>query len=231
MFFFTWSRSRIKIPGAGAAPKQAGSKTLHDALTIQCPCVLKLGRYLFSLGGPRRISLLQALRRLSLDSLAPIWYCIRSKITTEFVLPWRSPVESLQLGMLQYMYTTKWIILAFGINYTVYCIHTVHCTVGCSDLVLFSILPYGRLSWMRFTCSETIKKKKKKFAHTPRHFQIAQSDWELKNKSWIRKFGKHLHKGPKNTRQNENSKFEVYFLSNKPWKMGIFKGASPHGKN
>ena len=64
-----------------------------------------------------------------------------------------------------------------------------------------------------------------------RRFQNAQSDWELKNKSWIRIFGKHLHEGPKNTRQNENSKFEIYFLSNKPRKMGIFKGASPHGKN
>ena len=62
-------------------------------------------------------------------------------------------------------------------------------------------------------------------------FQNAQSDWELKNENWIRIFGKHLHKGPKNTRQNENSKFEVYFLSNKPQKMGIFKGASPDGKN
>ena len=29
----------------------------------------------------------------------------------------------------------------------------------------FSILPYGRLSWMRFTCSETIKKQTKN-SHT-----------------------------------------------------------------
>ena len=72
--------------------------------------------------------------------------------------------------------------------------------------------------------------------HTPhrvhkRHFQNAQSHWELKNESWIRKFGKRLHEGPKNTHQNENSKFEIYFLSNEPRKMGIFKGASPDGKN
>ena len=40
-----------------------------------------------------------------------------------------------------------------------------------------------------------------------RRFQNAQSHWELKNKSWIRKFRKHLHEGPKNTRQNENLKF------------------------
>ena len=58
-----------------------------------------------------------------------------------------------------------------------------------------------------------------------------QSHWELKNKSWIWKFGKHLHEGQKNTRQNENSIFKVYFLSNKPRKMGIFKGVSPDGKN
>ena len=86
---------------------------------------------------------------------------------------------------------------------------------------------------MRFTCSETIKKKKK-FVHASlrgrtRHFQNAQSDWELKNKSWIRIFGKHLHEGPKNTRQNENSKFEIYFLTYKPRKKGIFKGASADG--
>ena len=79
-------------------------------------------------------------------------------------------------------------------------------------------------------------KKKKLFAHAPpsacaRHFQNAQSHWELKNKSWIRKFGKHLHEGPKNTRQNENSKFEIYFLTYKHLKKGIFKGASPDGKN
>ena len=89
---------------------------------------------------------------------------------------------------------------------------------------------------MRFTCSETICKKKKNFAHAlpsgrVRRFQNTQSHWELKNKSWIRKFGKRLHKGPKNTRQNENSIFKVYFLSNKPKKMGIFKGVSPDGKN
>ena len=89
---------------------------------------------------------------------------------------------------------------------------------------------------MRFTCSEPICKKKKKFAHAPpsartRHFQIAQSHWELKNKSWIRIFGKHLYEGPKNTVQNENSKFEIYFLTYKHLKKGIFKGASPDGKN
>ena len=91
---------------------------------------------------------------------------------------------------------------------------------------------------MRFTCSETIKKKKfhariteGMLARAVFRFQNAQSDWELKNKSWIWIFGKHLHLGPKNTRQNENSIFELYFLSNKPQKMGIFKGASHHGKN
>ena len=62
-------------------------------------------------------------------------------------------------------------------------------------------------------------------------FKNARSDWELKNKSWIRKFGKHLHEGPKNTRQNENLKFEIYFLTYKPRKKGIFKGASADGKN
>ena len=71
---------------------------------------------------------------------------------------------------------------------------------------------------MRFTCSETICKKKKNFAHAlpsgrVRRFQNTQSHWELKNKSWIRKFRKHLHGGPKNTRQNKNSKFEIYFLT------------------
>ena len=78
--------------------------------------------------------------------------------------------------------------------------------------------------------------KKKNYSHTPHwvhapHFQNAQSHWELKNKSWIRKFGKHLHEGPKNTCQNENSKFEIYFLTYKHLKKGIFKGASPDGKN
>ena len=52
-----------------------------------------------------------------------------------------------------------------------------------------------------------------------------------KNKSWIRKFEKHLHKGPKNSHQNENSKFEIYFLTYKHLKKGLFKGASPDGKN
>ena len=79
-------------------------------------------------------------------------------------------------------------------------------------------------------------KKKKLFAHAPpsaptRHFQNAQSHWKLKNKSWIRKFGKHLHEGPKNTRQKENSKFEIYFLTYKHLKTGIYKGDSPDGKN
>ena len=59
----------------------------------------------------------------------------------------------------------------------------------------------------------------------------AQSDREIKNKSWIRKFGKHLREGPKNTQKNENSKFEIYFLTYKPQKKGILKGASPDGKN
>ena len=62
-------------------------------------------------------------------------------------------------------------------------------------------------------------------------FQNAQSHWELNNKSWIPKFRKHLHEGPKNTRKNENSKFEIYFLTYKPRKKGILKGASPDGKN
>ena len=88
---------------------------------------------------------------------------------------------------------------------------------------------------MRFTCSKTIKKKKKflpaSLRGTERRFQNARSDWELKNKSWIRKFGKHLHEGPKNTQKNENSKFEIYFLTYKPRKKGIFKGASADGKN
>ena len=64
-------------------------------------------------------------------------------------------------------------------------------------------------------------KKKKLFGNAPpsaftRHFQNAQSHWELKNKSWIRKFGKHLHEGPKNTQKNKNSKFKIYFLTYKP---------------
>ena len=89
---------------------------------------------------------------------------------------------------------------------------------------------------MRFTCSETIKKKKKIFAHSQpraraRRFRNAQSHWELKNKREIRIFGKYLHEGPKNNRQNENSKFEIYFLTYKPRKKGIFKGASGDGKN
>ena len=84
---------------------------------------------------------------------------------------------------------------------------------------------------MRFTCSETIKKILKKFAHASlrgrtRRFQNVQSGWELD--SDIRK---HLHEGPKNTRQNENLKFEIYFLTYKPRKKGIFKGASADGKN
>ena len=33
-----------------------------------------------------------------------------------------------------------------------------------------------------------------------RRFQNAQSPWKLKNKSWIRKFGKHLHEGPGRSR-------------------------------
>ena len=48
---------------------------------------------------------------------------------------------------------------------------------------------------------------------------------------FIPKFRKHLHEGPKNTRKNENSKFEIYFLTYKPRKKGILKGASPDGKN
>ena len=42
-------------------------------------------------------------------------------------------------------------------------------TVGCSDLVLFfdfNIL-YAGVSWIRFTCSETICKQKKKYLRTP----------------------------------------------------------------
>ena len=57
-------------------------------------------------------------------------------------------------------------------------------TVGCSDLVLFSILPYGCLSWFRFTCSETIKKKF--FAHPPPRarapkFSFSKNRKDLKN--------------------------------------------------
>ena len=79
----------------------------------------------------------------------------------------------------------------------------------------------------------TFVKKTKNNSRTKwtRRFQNTQSHWELKNKSWIRKFGKHLHEGPKNTRKNENSKFKIYFLTYKPRKKGIFKGASPDGKN
>ena len=67
--------------------------------------------------------------------------------------------------------------------------------------------------------------------HARAIFQNAQSHWELKNKSWIPKLWKHLHEGPKNTRKNKNSKFEIDFLTNKHLKKGIFKGASPDGKN
>ena len=90
---------------------------------------------------------------------------------------------------------------------------------------------------MRFTCSETTTTTtKKNSAHAPprvrtRRFQNAQSHWELKNKSLIPKLWKQLYKGPKNTHQNENSKFKIYFLTYKPRKKGIFKGASPDGKN
>ena len=69
--------------------------------------------------------------------------------------------------------------------------------------------------------------KKNLIAHAPssartRHFQNVQRHWELKNKSWILKLWKQLHEGPKNTCQNENSKFEIYFLTYKPQKRGIF---------
>ena len=79
-------------------------------------------------------------------------------------------------------------------------------------------------------------KKKNLFAHAPpsalaRRFQTAQSHWELNKKSWIPQFRKHLHEGLKNTRKNKNSKFEIYFLTYKPPKKGILKGASPDGEN
>ena len=80
------------------------------------------------------------------------------------------------------------------------------------------------------------EKKKNLFAHAPPsaracHFQNAQSHWELNNKRWIPKFRKHLHEGPKSTRKNETLKFEIYFLTYKPQKKAIFKGASGNGKN
>ena len=81
-------------------------------------------------------------------------------------------------------------------------------------------------------------KKKKFFAHPPlraraRRFQNTQSHRELNTKSWIPKIRKHHHEGegPKNTQKNKNLKFEIYFLSYKPRKRGILKGASPDGKN
>ena len=62
-------------------------------------------------------------------------------------------------------------------------------------------------------------------------FQNTQSHWELKNKSWIPKLWKQHYEGPKNTCQNKKSKFEIYFLTYKPRKKGIFKGASGDGTN
>ena len=62
-------------------------------------------------------------------------------------------------------------------------------------------------------------KKKKLFAYAPPSARARRFQNE------------HLHEGPKNTRKDENSKFEIYFLTYKPRKKGIFKGASADGKN
>ena len=77
--------------------------------------------------------------------------------------------------------------------------------------------------------------KKKIFSRTPLRvhasavFKTCRTTGSLIIRAGFQKFRKHLHEGPKNTQKNE--KFKIYFLTYKPRKKGILKGASPDGKN